>query len=189
MGSESLIAVLDANVLYPFFQRDLLLSLGYEELYIPKWSDEIEQEWVRNLKKDRPDIADKLGRTIELMNQAFPDAKVTGYENRIKTVSLPDKNDRHVLAAAIECKANMIVTYNRSDFPDKELSPFGIRAVEPDSFVMELIDRDITTVWKAINEMAEIRTNPPVSIEDLVNQIAERGMNKSAALLNKYLKK
>lgn len=76
MSLPRLIAVLDANVLYPFFQRDLLLNLAYEEMYIPKWSDEIEREWVQNLKADRPDISSNLDRTLKLMDEGFPDAKI-----------------------------------------------------------------------------------------------------------------
>ena len=185
MGSDPLITILDANVLYPFFQRDLLLNLGYEELYIPKWTDEIEQEWVEHLKMNLPDISEKLQRTVLLMNRAFPDAKVTGYQPHIEKLSLPDKNDRHVLASAIECEAEIIVTHNLSDFPDHELSKYNIRALDPDAFVMELIEIDIRKVWKAIEEMVKIRKKPPVSVIELVQQISDRGMKMTARRLKK----
>lgn len=187
MDLNRLIALLDANVLYPFFQRDLLLSLAYEDLYIPKWSDEIEKEWVRNLKSNRPDISTKLERTVVLMNHAFPDAKVKGYERRIQKLALPDINDRHVLAAAIECEANVIVTHNLSDFPDKELSPFNISAMNPDHFILKLIEVDFTKIRLALESMVAIRTNPAVTISDLVDQIAERGMNRSAERIRNAL--
>lgn len=187
MGSNQLIAVLDANVLYPFFQRDLLLNLGYEELYIPKWSDEIEQEWIDNLKKNQPEISEKIGRTVLLMNQAFPDAKVSGYQQHIEKLSLPDKKDRHVLASAIECRADVIITHNLSDFPEMELSKYDIRAINPDTFVMKLIDRDIAKVWKAIEEMVAIRNNPPVTVKELIQQISDREMKMTAKRLMKEL--
>jgi predicted nucleic acid-binding protein len=47
----------------------------------------------------------------------------TGYESLIPSLSLPDKNDRHVLAAAIRCQASAIVTFNLKDFP-QELNQF-----------------------------------------------------------------
>jgi len=60
---DNIIAILDANVLYPFLIRDLLLSLAQQYLYQPKWSDEIEKEWSSHLIQDRPDIHhDKINR-------------------------------------------------------------------------------------------------------------------------------
>jgi hypothetical protein len=75
-------AILDANVLYPAPIRDLLLNLADVGFYSPKWSDEINDEWVRNLLKNRPDLTEKqLKKTVIAMNNAFEDANIIGYEN------------------------------------------------------------------------------------------------------------
>lgn len=50
------VAVLDANVLYPAPVRDILLSLADAKLFLPKWTKTIEEEGVRNLLANRPDI-------------------------------------------------------------------------------------------------------------------------------------
>jgi hypothetical protein len=52
------------------------------------------------------------------MDDINPKSLVSGYEARIPQLSLPDTDDRHVLAAAIEAGATVIVTFNLSDFPD-----------------------------------------------------------------------
>jgi len=187
MALPRLIAILDANVLYPFFQRDLLLNLAYEEMYIPKWSDEIEREWVQNLKANRPDISSNLDRTLTLMDKAFPDAKVHGYEKHIHTLALPDKDDRHVLAAAIECKADVIVTYNLDDFPEEKLSGHDISAFFPDQFISLIIDSNPLLLRNALEAMVKVRKNPPVSLEELIGLIAERGMPESAAKIKRLL--
>jgi len=187
MGSNPPIAILDANVLYPFFQRDLLLNLAYEDLYIPKWSDEIEQEWVKHLQKNLPGISEKLNRTLHLMNRAFPDAKVSGYKHHIESLSLPDNDDKHVLASSIECGADFIITYNLSDFPEKELSKYDVKALDPDTFGMKLIKKDIAKVWKAIEAMVTIRKNPPVTVKELIQQISDRGMEMTAKKLSKEI--
>jgi predicted nucleic acid-binding protein len=44
------------------------------------------------------------------MNAAVRDCLVTGYEPLIGAVELPDPDDRHVLAAAIRARAQVIVT-------------------------------------------------------------------------------
>ena len=58
----------------------------------------------------------KLERTRDLMNAHVRDAIVTGFEELIPSLVLPDADDRHVLAAAIRAGAQVIVTYNLKDF-------------------------------------------------------------------------
>lgn len=95
-------AVLDANVIYPAPVRDLILNIADLEVLSPKWSEIIQDEWLRNLLKNRPDLSkSKLLKTVQIMNQAFPDAEVHGFEELIEELELPDSNDRHVLAVGI----------------------------------------------------------------------------------------
>ncbi len=75
------------------------------------------------------------------MNAHVLDCLVTGYEDFIDGLVLPDPNDRHVLASAIRA-ANVIVTYNLDDFPRQVLDPFGIEPQHPDIFVVHLLDLD-----------------------------------------------
>ncbi|EPB2021992.1 PIN domain-containing protein [Escherichia coli] len=116
--------VLDACVLYPSLLRDLLMHLGLTGLYQPKWSPIIENEWQRNLLEDRPDLKpEQIKRTGELMNQALPDAMVTGFESLIASIELPDVDDRHVVAAAICSNSEIIVTCQRRMKSDPLISP------------------------------------------------------------------
>ena len=101
-------AFFDANVLYPSGLRNFLMHLALTGIFRAHWSQEVHDEWIRNLLRNRPDITrDKLERTRRLMDQAAPDALVTGYESLIDSLELPDRDDRHVLAAAIRCGANV----------------------------------------------------------------------------------
>lgn len=110
--------VLDACVLYPAPVRDLFLSLAAEELIEVKWSAIIQEEWLRNLLKNRPDLIKRhLNQTIKTMNLAFPEANVEGFEDLISEIHITDKNDRHVVACAIQCNADLIITFNTKDFP------------------------------------------------------------------------
>jgi predicted nucleic acid-binding protein len=111
------------------------------DLFRARWSDAIHDEWIRNVLKDRPDLsAEQLERTRELMNAHVRDCLVTGYESLIPSLTLPDPDDRHVLAAAIRCGADVIVTFNVKDFPDDALKPFGIEAQHPDDFLAYQLD-------------------------------------------------
>lgn len=111
-------ALLDANVLYPAPLRDYLLYLASLGVYLPLWTAVIQDEWIKNLIEARPDLKRAaLEATQRSMDRAFPGSNITGYEFLIEGLSLPDPNDRHVLAAAIKGEAQVIVTANLKDFP------------------------------------------------------------------------
>lgn len=111
--------VLDACVLYPASVRDILLRLASENLYRPKWTEEINNEWKRNLLNKREDLnRESLDSTVERMNGAFRDAQITGYRDLIEVINLPDPNDRHVVAAAIRCNADKQSAQTREEVRD-----------------------------------------------------------------------
>jgi hypothetical protein len=99
---SSYTALFDASVLYPATVRDILLQLAVTDLFRAKWTADIHEEWIRSLLRDRPQFkrAD-LERTRTLMDTGVRDCLVTGYQPLIPSLSLPDPDDRHVLAAAI----------------------------------------------------------------------------------------
>src|SRR5438067_10785424 len=122
-------AIYGANVLHPAPLRDLFLRLAQAGLVRARWTDRIHDEWLRNVLKDNPQLSpERLARTRTLMNEAVRDCLVTGYEDLIESLTLPDPDDRHVLAAAIRAGASVIVTYNLADFPAGELARFEIEA-------------------------------------------------------------
>ena len=110
------------------------------DLVQARWTDEIHDEWIRNLSKNEGIPVEQLLRTRRLMDDAVLDCLVTGYQPRIPNLTLPDPNDRHVLAAAIECAADVIVTKNLDDFPQAYLNQFGVEATHPDEFVFVVLE-------------------------------------------------
>lgn len=115
------IVIYDANVLYPNTLRDLLIRIAQlPHLVQAKWTDQILDEMLRNLRKNLPDISEQqASRLRERMNAAVRDCLVVGYEPLVEVLDLPDPDDRHVLAAAIKVNAQLIVTWNRRDFPQE----------------------------------------------------------------------
>lgn len=85
--------IYDACVLYPAPLRDFLMRLALSGLFAARWSDDIQNEWSRNLLMSRPELSGQVARTIDLMNQAVPDCRVTGYESLIPGLSLPEPDD------------------------------------------------------------------------------------------------
>ena len=114
------VALYDANVLYPGSLRDLMIRLGCSGLYQAKWTEHILDEAFAAIASEQPEIAQKLDKPRERMKQAMqaiPDVTVTGYEDLIPSLDLPDPDNRHVLAAAIACNAQVVVTSNVRHFP------------------------------------------------------------------------
>lgn len=180
---KSIRAVLDACVLYPAPVRDVLLSFAGEEMYQPKWTEEIQQEWIRNLLKNRSDLRDGQLRTlVKAMDEAFPDAHVLGYHGWIDKIKIPDKNDRHVVAAAMESNSDRIITFNLKDFPESQISGLGLISQHPDDFLVELIKTDEKSGIMAIDKQLSRLKNPPIDKGQLLHIFNNVGLPKLSAV-------
>lgn len=182
MASNNFVVIYDACVLYPANLRDLLLHLALTNLFKAKWSDDIHREWIENLLANRPDLKmEKLYKTKELMEKAIPDAHIpkSRYQEILSSISLPDPNDNHVLAAAIVCQAQVIVTFNLKDFPKNILSKYEIEAIHPDDFICHLINLSPENVLDSIFNQIKKLKNPPIEMESLIKIHKKSGLHKS----------
>lgn len=152
-------AVLDTNVIYPIVIRDLLFWFAFYELYTPKWSTTIFEEW-KNVMLRKGISNEEVEKRAQRANNAFPDAMVLNYESLMTSLTLPDEDDRHVLAAAIKSNADVIVTNNLKDFPEQYLDSFGVKAKSADDFLTDIIDLNPEIAIKAFKEMVLNRKNP-----------------------------
>ena len=181
-------AFLDANVLYPALLRDILMRLASRNLFRARWSAQVHREWMAALIRDRPDIPlARLERTRQLMDAHFEDATVEGYEHRMGSLILPDPDDRHVLAAAIYCGADTIVTTNLRDFPDAALAGLGLRAIHPDAFIRGLFDPHRNAVIDAFRRLRLSLRNPPRSTPELLAAMKAQGLPVTAATLGGFV--
>lgn len=179
------IVIYDANVIYPNTLRDLLIRIAQlPHLVQAKWTDEILDEMLRNLRKNLPDISEeKASQLRELMNAAVRDCLALGYEPLVEALDLPDPDDRHVLAAAIKVNAQLIVTWNRKHFPQDKLTPWGVRAKSPDDFVRDVMGIDSPAVWACVQQIVDSRTRRPVTVEDVLVELERDGLVASVAAL------
>ena len=164
------------------------MHLAITDLYEARWSNDIHEEWIRNLLKNRPDIKRKqLDRTKQLMNRHAENALVTQYEPLISGLTLPDLEDQHVLAAAIKGKANIIVTFNLKDFPAKYLSQFDIEAQHPDTFIARLIELAPDVGCMAVNRLRQALRLPPKTASEYLKILERQSLPKTATGLKKYI--
>lgn len=180
--------IYDANVLYPAPLRDLLIRLAQAGLVRARWTEAIHDEWTRNLLADKSELsAHRLNRTRMLMNEAVRDCLVTGYEGLIESLTLPDPDDRHVVAAAIHANAELIITFNLKDFPADELASHSIEAMHPDEFLSSLFDADPGPVCGVVKRQRESLRNPPKTAQELLETLENEGLPQTTARLRAFV--
>jgi predicted nucleic acid-binding protein len=166
-------AVLDANVIWGAPLRDTLLWAAWYGLFRPVWSEEILAEMVRTLKQLRAGLDPAaIDRTAARMQQAFPTAMVAGYQHLIPRLT-NDPEDRHVLAAAVQSGATVIVTWNVDDFPTRACAPYGIEVQTPDEFLSRLWQEDMTGMVAAITTQADNLKRPARTPREVLDKLGD----------------
>lgn len=166
-----IVAVLDTCVLYPAVVRDTLLLAAEAGAFQLRWTEGILAELRRNLVKDRAAPEDRVEKMLKDLASAFADGRVTGYEHHIPTLR-NDPKDRHVVAAAIEGGADLVVTQNLRDFAPDTMPP-GVRAVSVDGFLTELLERRPAEMIGVLWTQATAKRRPPISVERVMAAIAK----------------
>lgn len=173
------IALLDANVLYPAPMRDLLLQLAVDDLFRAKWTAAIHQEWIEALLRNQPHRSrEALERTRNMMDRATRDSLVTGYEGLIESLALPDPNDRHVLAAAITGRCDVIVTQNLADFPSAAVASFEVAVQHPDAFLSAHLHRAPHAFCCSVRKVRARLRNPHYSVPEYFAILSHQGLTK-----------
>lgn len=179
-------AVLDTNVIYPLISRDLLFWFAHYDLYTPKWSKHIFDEWEEVMIRKGLNKEDAKKRKA-VADLAFPDALVKNYENLIPALNLPDQKDRHVVAAAIKSNSNCIVPNNLKDFPQDILDNFEITVISADDFLVDIIDLNQDQSISAFKEMVLNRKNPKLDELEILNQLRKCGLTKTADYIHSLI--
>jgi len=130
--------LIDTCVLYPTVMREMVLGTARAGAFSPLWSDRILEEWARAAQKLGPTGTSQARAEIALIRQNFPDAMVAVPEGLHARLWLPDKNDIHVLAAAVSASADAVMTLNAKDFPKGTLAEEGLDRLDPDGFLYGL---------------------------------------------------
>lgn len=180
-------ALLDANVLYPAPMRDIFLQLANDDLFQAKWTADIQREWINALIRNEPHRDRyKLERTRERMDSEIRDALIIGYESRIDALNLPDPDDRHVLAAAIVGRCDVIVTQNLKHFPQEALAPYGIEVQPPDDFLAHHLNIFPLRFCRAVRKVRARLKNPSYTVEDYLANLTRQGLTRTVSGLERF---
>lgn len=180
--------LLDACTLVPISLADTLLSLAEAGLYRPLWSNRILGEVSGAIQRIHPDLPPAfIDKRLQAMTDFFADANVHGWEPLEGALQLPDPNDAHVLATAIQGRADAIVTSNIKDFPRSETDRFGIDVQSPEEFLLNQLDLDADEVMNCLKRQAESMQNPEVGLDDLLAHLEKVNLPGFAFEARKHL--
>lgn len=130
--------LIDTCVLYPTVMREVVLGAARVGLFEPIWSARILEEWARAAIKLGPTGEAQARAEIALLGAAWPSAERAAAPGVAARLWLPDADDVHVLAVAVDAGADMIMTLNAKDFPRGTLAEEGLERIDPDGYLMSL---------------------------------------------------
>ena len=170
--------ILDAATLFPASLRDILLRLAEAKFYKVRWTNEILEETRRNLVAKGKMSEEQAQHLFEEIGIAFPEAIVakTDYENTINLMK-NHSGDRHVLAAAVACKAQVIVTPNLRHFPKVILEPLSVEAQSPDEFLRYRFELNPELMVQTIEQQANGLKRFARSRADVLNALEKHASN------------
>jgi predicted nucleic acid-binding protein len=161
--------------------REVLLRAAKERAFQPLWSARILEEWRRAAARLSPEQEQVAGVEIALLKANWPNAEVPAAE--VADLWLPDENDIHVLATAIENRADIIMTLNLKDFPTRILSGHGIIRRDPDSFLVEFAHENRSTMLKIADDIRQAAEHHSGTPKDTRKLLKRTGLPR----LGKYL--
>lgn len=167
------VAVLDSCVLFPNLLRDTLLSLAEAGLYRAHWSQAILNGLTRNLIVRQILPQEKALYLEGIMLSYFPDALVDVPDGLV-TAMTNHEGDRHVLATAVIAEARFIVTFNLKHFTPISTHPWGIEALHPDHFLLDLLEENPSLMFNVLEQQAARFRNPPLSLSALLDGLARQ---------------
>lgn len=145
--------LLDACVLYPTVLRELVTGWAEVGGFEPLWSERILDEWRRAAARNGALDATIAEGEIALLKARFPDAMVQVRPETVQQLDLPDPDDNHVLAAAIDGGAQELLTLNVRDFPMHTLGRHDMIRRHPDVFMYEAMHTQPDKVYALVEEV------------------------------------
>ena len=182
-----LAALLDTNVLYSAQSRDLHLQLAHDNFFEVKWTQAIQSELRSALLRNAPHLGRRqLDYLLAKMNQSFPNASVSGFENYSTRLNLPDPHDHHVLAAAVVGRCDLLITQNVRHFPGEYLSSLGIRVSSPDDFLVALLLSNPEKFCASVCRILSRLKNPAYTFHQYLSHLSKIGLIQTSTTLGRY---
>lgn len=176
--------LLDTNVLFSFYLRDLILTLAESQIIDFKWSDVIKLELILSLVKTKTMSDSKALELVRTIDETFPFATISVYKDPKIKYGCSDADDEHIFHAAIVGSCKSVVTFNTSDFPINAKSKYGIEIINPDNYLTRLYETHPTLINKAIDSILSGYTKPGISFDQFCEVLARLNCKHFAESIN-----
>ncbi len=147
--------LIDACALFPTVLREIVIGAAGQGAFTPVWSARILEEWRHAAGKKSPQDQAIAEVEIATLRHAFPDAEVPESRETQLRLSLPDLDDIHVLAAAIDGGAGELLTLNVKDFPTRTLAREAVLLRQPDEFLLEIFHNDPKVMQEIVGNVLQ----------------------------------
>ena len=181
------IAFLDANIFPHVALTDVLLTFADFHLYDPIFSVGVLQEARRALIDDLGKDPAAVDRYVNAIRSIQPYYLVSSDPPLRADISLPDPDDRHVLAAAYNGQADVIVTFNLKDFPSGQLGKLSLTACHPDQFLTDVTNAHPTRAAQAMNQLVESKRRPVRTMDEELTHLTRTGIPRFADAIHSIL--
>ena len=177
------VVLVDACVWYPIRLCDLFIRLHLQSLLTLRWTRQIQDEWVTRLVSRSMGQLDRIRRRAEAMERAVDDWEVVGYEPLVNRLRLPDPNDRHVVAAAIHCHADYLVTANVRDLGVP--TAYRGRVLSPDDLLVSIAHQHKQDTMALLRSAQASLRNPPKSFDEYLGGLSDVGLIQFVSLVSR----
>lgn len=182
-------AFFDSSALYPLPLRDLLLRLAATDIFRARWSHDVLQDWRSDFATRHPSVAATvLQQQCDAMNEEARDALVEGHHVFLPIFSALDTRARHVIAAAIHSRSDVIVTTEDARYPEHILKHHFLDKQHPDEFIAHAIDLDPGKAVAAARELRLALHSPPRDPIAYLRMLERAGLPQTFSLLREFIR-
>lgn len=180
---------IDTSELFPFTVMDVLLTQAEDRLFNWVWTEEVLREWQEVIVREgrrTPESASSVAAAVRSYFGRFRIDPVL-YRDKVTEDLSPDPDDRVHAAAAIHGDVDVLLTRNGKHLRTEPVLAAGVRVMTSDDFLVDLLKRRRQGVVESFIRVAGGKTNPPVTVQELVAKIATAGASKFAERLRASL--
>lgn len=172
--------LVDTSVLFPFSVMDLLLALTEDSVHQVLWTNDLLDEWERVIVREQRRSPETAASVTAAIRSFFADCRIgrSRYEQLIEQMPGDDPDDRPHMAAAIAARVDALITANLADFPARPLADRGVRVVDPDTYLCELLDEHPAETAATARRVRSEKTKPPISTDDFLDALRRAGLRR-----------
>lgn len=202
MNRDTTLVVLDTCVQLRLRLSDVLMDMRAENLFSAHWTQNIDDEFLRNMVKVHGIAQAGAEGRLLAMKRRCPEWEVEMSSADFEAVpEQVDEKDRHVAAAALAVRHAadkdtededqaydvILLTDNVKDLAKKQMKALGVRVLRPGQFLNEAYAANPDAVTRAVLQAAKELKKPPYTVAELLFVLQKDGAKRLVDGVSKAL--